>query len=93
MPHARRTATDARHQAGVTGTTTRGSAASDSLACAPDGRFINTTYPLGDRIADNKPLSLSPALQVTLAVAVVGVIIVGIFPQPFIKLAQDLMLK
>ncbi len=53
-------------------------------------RFIKVMY-LGDRIADNKPLSLSPALQVALAVAVIGVIVVGIFPQPFIKLAQNLM--
>jgi len=53
-------------------------------------RFIKVMY-LGDRIADNKPLSLSPALQVVLAVAVIGVIVVGVFPQPFIKLAQNLM--
>ena len=53
-------------------------------------RFIKVMY-LGDRIADNKPLSLSPALQVALAVAVIGVIVVGVFPQPFIKLAQNLM--
>ncbi len=55
-------------------------------------RFIKVMY-LGDRVADDKPLSLSPALQVALAVAVVGVIVVGVFPQPFIKLAQDLMTK
>ena len=53
-------------------------------------RFIKVMY-LGDRVADNKPLSLSPALQVALAVAVIGVIVVGVFPQPFIKLAQNLM--
>jgi NADH-quinone oxidoreductase subunit N len=53
-------------------------------------RFIKVMY-LGDRIADNKPLALSPALQTALAIAVIGVIVIGIYPQPFIKLAQDLM--
>src|SRR5215216_5005751 len=53
-------------------------------------RFIIVMY-LGDRIADNKPLALSPALQVALAVAVIGVIVIGIYPQPFIELAQDLI--
>ena len=46
---------------------------------------------LGDRIADNKPLALSPALQTALAVAVIGVIVVGIYPQPFIQLTQQLI--
>ncbi len=53
-------------------------------------RFIKVMY-LGDRIADNKPLALSPALQVALAVSVIGIIILGVYPQPFIKLAQTLM--
>ena len=53
-------------------------------------RFIRVMY-LGDRIADNKPLALSPALQTALVVSVVGVIVVGIFPQKFIKIAQDLL--
>jgi NADH:ubiquinone oxidoreductase subunit 2 (subunit N) len=46
-------------------------------------RFIKVMY-LGDRIADNKPLALSPALQTALIVSVVGVIMVGFYPQPFI---------
>src|SRR5882724_11665555 len=50
-------------------------------------RFIKVMY-LGDRIADDKPLSLSPALQTALVVALVGVIFVGIYPQPIISLAQ-----
>ena len=50
-------------------------------------RFIKVMY-LGDRIADNKPLALSPALQVALVVAVVGIIVIGVYPQPFIALAQ-----
>jgi NADH-quinone oxidoreductase subunit N len=53
-------------------------------------RFIKVMY-LGDRIADNKPLALSPALQVALAVSVIGIIIVGVYPQPFIELAQRLI--
>jgi len=50
-------------------------------------RFIKVMY-LGDRIADDKPLSLSPALQTALVVALVGVIFVGVYPQPIITLAQ-----
>ncbi|HEU4507892.1 MAG TPA: NADH-quinone oxidoreductase subunit N [Pyrinomonadaceae bacterium] len=53
-------------------------------------RFIKVMY-LGDRIADNKPLALSPALQTALVVSVIGVIVVGVFPQPVIKIAQDLL--
>jgi len=53
-------------------------------------RFIKVMY-LGDRIADNKPLALSPALQVALAVSVVGVIVIGVYPQPLIELAQGLL--
>jgi NADH-quinone oxidoreductase subunit N len=53
-------------------------------------RFIKVMY-LGDRIADNKPLSLSPALQTALIVSVIGIIIIGIYPQPFIALAQELI--
>src|ERR1051325_10725855 len=53
-------------------------------------RFIKVMY-LGDRIADNKPLALSPALQVALAVSVIGIIVVGLYPQPFIELAQRLI--
>ena len=53
-------------------------------------RFIRVMY-LGDRIADNKPLALSPALQVALAVSVIGIIVVGVYPQPFIELAQRLI--
>jgi NADH-quinone oxidoreductase subunit N len=53
-------------------------------------RFIKVMY-LGDRIADNKPLALSPPLQVALAVSVIGIIILGVYPQPFIALAKALM--
>jgi len=53
-------------------------------------RFIKVMY-LGDRIADNRPLALSPALQVVLVVSVIGIIVVGVYPQPLIELAQTLI--
>lgn len=53
-------------------------------------RFIKVMY-LGDRIADNKPLALSPALQAALIVSVVGILAVGIVPHWLIKLTQDLI--
>lgn len=53
-------------------------------------RFIKVMY-LGDRVADNKPLALSPALQTALIVSVIGVLVVGIYPQPFVRVAQELM--
>ena len=53
-------------------------------------RFIKVMY-LGERVADDRPLSLSPALRVSLVVALVGIIFIGIYPQPFINAAQELM--
>ncbi|HEU4836319.1 MAG TPA: NADH-quinone oxidoreductase subunit N [Pyrinomonadaceae bacterium] len=53
-------------------------------------RFIKVMY-LGDRIADNKPLALSPALQVSLIVCLIGVIGVGILPDRVLKLTRDLV--
>lgn len=53
-------------------------------------RFVKVMY-LGDRVADDKPLSLSPALQTALAVSVIGIVILGIYPQPIISLAQTLI--
>jgi len=53
-------------------------------------RFIKVMY-LGDRIADNRPLVLSPSLLTALVAAVIGIVWIGVFPQPLIKLAQDLM--
>ncbi|MFL6229496.1 MAG: NADH-quinone oxidoreductase subunit N [Pyrinomonadaceae bacterium] len=50
-------------------------------------RFIRVMY-LDETVADERPLSLSPALQVALGVAVVGVVVIGVYPQPFINLAQ-----
>ncbi|MGH9961770.1 MAG: proton-conducting transporter membrane subunit, partial [Pyrinomonadaceae bacterium] len=53
-------------------------------------RFIKVMY-LGDRVADNQPLELSPALKAALVVALVGIIFVGVYPQPLISVAQKLM--
>jgi NADH-quinone oxidoreductase subunit N len=53
-------------------------------------RFVKVMY-LGDRVADDKPLSLSPALRTALAVSVVGIVIIGVYPQPIIIVAQNLI--
>ncbi|MBA3322268.1 MAG: NADH-quinone oxidoreductase subunit N [Pyrinomonadaceae bacterium] len=53
-------------------------------------RFIRVMY-LGDEMADARPLSLSPALRAALVVSVIGVIVIGIYPQPFINMAQTLV--
>jgi NADH-quinone oxidoreductase subunit N len=53
-------------------------------------RFIKVMY-LGDRIADNRPLALSPALQISLIVCLIGVIGVGILPDRVLKLTRDLV--
>ncbi len=53
-------------------------------------RFIKVMY-LGDRMADDQPLELSPALRAALVVSLTGIIFVGIYPQPLINLAQKLI--
>lgn len=53
-------------------------------------RFIRAMY-LSDRLADERPLSLSPALKTALVVSLIGIIFIGIYPQPFVDLAQKLM--
>jgi NADH-quinone oxidoreductase subunit N len=53
-------------------------------------RFIRVMY-LGDRMADDQPLSMSPALQTAMVVALAGILFIGIYPQPFIVLAQKLI--
>ncbi len=53
-------------------------------------RFIKVMY-LGDRIADNQPLELSPALRIALVVSLVGILFTGVYPQPLINLAQKLL--
>jgi NADH-quinone oxidoreductase subunit N len=53
-------------------------------------RFIRVMY-LGDRVADEQPLTMSPALQTAMIVALVGILFIGVYPQPFIVLAQKLI--
>lgn len=53
-------------------------------------RFVKVMY-LGDRMADDKPLSLSPALHAALAVSVIGIVIVGVYPSWIIEVASTLM--
>jgi NADH-quinone oxidoreductase subunit N len=49
-------------------------------------RFIRAMY-IGDREADERPLSLSAPLQTALVVCAVFVIAIGVYPHPFIKAA------
>jgi NADH-quinone oxidoreductase subunit N len=53
-------------------------------------RFIRVMY-LGDRVADEEPLTLSPALKTAMVAALIGIIFIGVYPQPFIVLAQKLI--
>jgi NADH-quinone oxidoreductase subunit N len=52
-------------------------------------RFIRVMY-LGDRVADAQPLTMSPALRTVLVASLVGILFIGVYPQPFIVLAQKL---
>src|SRR2546421_4176846 len=52
-------------------------------------RFIRVMY-LGDRVADAQPLTTSPALRTALVATLVGILFIGVYPQPFIVLAQKL---
>jgi NADH-quinone oxidoreductase subunit N len=53
-------------------------------------RFIKVMY-LGDRLADEQPLTMSAALKTAMVAALVGILFIGIYPQPFILLAQKLI--
>jgi NADH-quinone oxidoreductase subunit N len=53
-------------------------------------RFIRVMY-IGERVADDRPLSLSRPLQAALVAAVIGIVFIGIYPQPVINLAQALI--
>src|SRR5256885_11201604 len=46
-------------------------------------RFIRVMY-LGDETADEEPLTLSRPLQTAMVVALLGILFIGIYPQPFI---------
>ncbi|MDT5296369.1 MAG: NADH-quinone oxidoreductase subunit [Acidobacteriota bacterium] len=50
-------------------------------------RFIRAMY-IGDREADARPLALSAPLQTALVVCAVAVILIGVYPHPFIKAAE-----
>jgi NADH-quinone oxidoreductase subunit N len=53
-------------------------------------RFIRAMY-LGEREAEARPLSLSPALTSALVVCAVFVIFIGVYPHPVIKMAEALV--
>ncbi|HYN85230.1 MAG TPA: NADH-quinone oxidoreductase subunit N [Pyrinomonadaceae bacterium] len=53
-------------------------------------RFIRAMY-LGEREADARPLSLSPALTTALVVCVVGVLVTGVYPKHFIQIAETVV--
>ncbi|HEX8707383.1 MAG TPA: NADH-quinone oxidoreductase subunit N [Pyrinomonadaceae bacterium] len=53
-------------------------------------RFIRVMY-LSDRVADERPLTFSPALRTALVISLIGVIFIGVYPQPFIDIAQKLL--
>ncbi|HXD30726.1 MAG TPA: NADH-quinone oxidoreductase subunit N [Pyrinomonadaceae bacterium] len=53
-------------------------------------RFVKVMY-LGDRIADDKPLSLSPALWSALGISAIGILVIGVYPQPIISVTQGLI--
>lgn len=53
-------------------------------------RFIRVMY-LSDRVADEQPLTVSPALQTAMVAALVGILLIGVYPQPLILLAQKLL--
>jgi len=53
-------------------------------------RFIRVMY-LSDETADEEPLTLSRPLQTAMVVALLGILFIGIYPQPFIVLAQKLI--
>jgi NADH:ubiquinone oxidoreductase subunit 2 (subunit N) len=53
-------------------------------------RFIRAMY-IGDREADARPLSLSKPLRTALVVCAVFVILIGVYPHPFIKAAESVV--
>src|SRR5918998_718762 len=53
-------------------------------------RFIRAMY-IGDREAEPRPLSLSAPLRAALVVCAVAVILIGVYPHPFIKAAESVV--
>src|SRR6266480_1236647 len=52
-------------------------------------RFIRVMY-LGDQIADEEPLTMSTAFRASLIASLIGIVVIGVYPQPFIAIAQKL---
>ena len=55
-------------------------------------RFIRAMY-IGDREPDAHPLSLSAPLRTALVVCAVFIILIGVYPQPFIKAAETVVVS
>ncbi|MFN2452962.1 MAG: NADH-quinone oxidoreductase subunit N [Pyrinomonadaceae bacterium] len=53
-------------------------------------RFIRVMY-LNEEIADAQPLALSGALRTALSLSTFGILLIGIYPQPFIAAMQTLI--
>jgi NADH-quinone oxidoreductase subunit N len=53
-------------------------------------RFIRVMY-LGDRVADEQPVTMSAPLKTAMVAALIGIVLIGVFPQPLILLAQKLI--
>src|SRR3989442_1468257 len=53
--------------------------------------LVYTLMNMGGRVADEKPLSLSPALQAALVASLVGILFIGVYPQPLIEIVQRLI--
>jgi NADH-quinone oxidoreductase subunit N len=52
--------------------------------------FIRSMY-LDDEAAEERPLALSAPLRVALTAAVVGILFIGVYPQPFIRMARTVV--
>ena len=53
-------------------------------------RFIRSMY-LDDETPDARPLALSAPLRVALTAAVVGILFIGVYPQPFLRMARTVV--
>jgi NADH-quinone oxidoreductase subunit N len=54
-------------------------------------RFIRSMYLDDETAADARPLALSAPLRVALTAAVVGILFIGVYPQPFIRMARTVV--
>lgn len=53
-------------------------------------RFLRQMY-LSEGLADDPPLAFPFTLRIALAVATIGIVLLGVYPQPFIALAQTIV--